>query len=366
MVQRGRRLRLAPEPGLEGGVAGEVGAEPLDRHGAAQADVGALADLGHAAAAEQLAELVASADAVRFGHRAQPPCPPLPLPLPVAVAPCPACRAVGAVARSGSAGGGAVDLQGDRRALVDLAGRAHVGDGALGLVAGVVDRLLGRLQPDARAAAARLGRPAGRRRRPGRPSTCGVADSVGLATGSGWAWRTPSARRRAGRRVEVGGCVAGGGRRWCRGASPSGREQQRAAAAATTASAASGAERPLVEPASSARHAVRRRPASAAATGAGGAGHHPASQRSGPTGGRGAGRACLARAAPRRSRRRRRTARPGPWPAPCARWPRGRRARRPAARAGPRGGGRGRWRPGSRRSNGRCPARHSKSTTPRA
>ena len=62
VVERRRGLRLAAEPGLERRVAGEVGAQPLDRDDAAEPRVVALAHLGHAAAAEQLAELVAAAD----------------------------------------------------------------------------------------------------------------------------------------------------------------------------------------------------------------------------------------------------------------------------------------------------------------
>ena len=160
VVQRGGRLRLAAEPGLEGGVAGEVGAQPLDRDGAAEAHVGALADLGHAAAPEQLAHLVASADPLRFRHRrlSLPSCPcwagvrrsrppgaglplaplPLPLPLPVAaavagvVARCRGCRRGGrarlglrrlglrrALGLLGLVGRLAPDVEGDGRARVD-------------------------------------------------------------------------------------------------------------------------------------------------------------------------------------------------------------------------------------------------------
>jgi hypothetical protein len=62
VVERRRRLGLAAEAGLEGGVAREVGAQSLDRDGATEALVLALADLGHATSAEELAELVAAAD----------------------------------------------------------------------------------------------------------------------------------------------------------------------------------------------------------------------------------------------------------------------------------------------------------------
>ena len=69
VVERGRGLRLAAEPGLERRVAGQVGAQPLDRDDAAQPRVVALADLGHAATAEQLAELVAATDQRRARGR---------------------------------------------------------------------------------------------------------------------------------------------------------------------------------------------------------------------------------------------------------------------------------------------------------
>ena len=69
VVERGRALRLAAEPGLERRVAGQVGAEPLDRDHAAQAAVVSLAHLGHAAPAEQLAELVATTDQHPAGGR---------------------------------------------------------------------------------------------------------------------------------------------------------------------------------------------------------------------------------------------------------------------------------------------------------
>ena len=62
VVERRRGLRLAAEPGLEGRVAGEVGAQDLDRDGPAEARVVADVDLGHAAAADELADLVAAAE----------------------------------------------------------------------------------------------------------------------------------------------------------------------------------------------------------------------------------------------------------------------------------------------------------------
>jgi hypothetical protein len=55
-VQRGRGLRLPPEPGLEGRVPCEVRPEHLDGHVAAEPDVDALADVGHAAGPDALAE----------------------------------------------------------------------------------------------------------------------------------------------------------------------------------------------------------------------------------------------------------------------------------------------------------------------
>ena len=62
MVQRGHRLRLALEPGLELGVPGQVRAEQFDRHGASQTGVDAAEDVGHAAAADQLTQLITPAE----------------------------------------------------------------------------------------------------------------------------------------------------------------------------------------------------------------------------------------------------------------------------------------------------------------
>ncbi len=59
VVQRCGVLRLAAEPQLERGVAGEVGAQDLYRHVPAQAGVAAAVHLGHTAVAESLTELVA-------------------------------------------------------------------------------------------------------------------------------------------------------------------------------------------------------------------------------------------------------------------------------------------------------------------
>ncbi len=65
VVQRGGGLRLAAEPGLERRVPRQVGAQHLDRDGAAQPGVAAEVHLGHAATAEQLADLVAAAQLLR-------------------------------------------------------------------------------------------------------------------------------------------------------------------------------------------------------------------------------------------------------------------------------------------------------------
>ena len=62
VVQRRGALRLAAEAGLERDVAGQVGPQALDGDDPSEPRVGALADLRHAASAEQLAERVAPAD----------------------------------------------------------------------------------------------------------------------------------------------------------------------------------------------------------------------------------------------------------------------------------------------------------------
>ena len=62
MVEAGGRLGLAAEPGLERRVGGEVGAQLLDRDGPPEPLVDGTADLRHAAAAEQVAQLVAAPD----------------------------------------------------------------------------------------------------------------------------------------------------------------------------------------------------------------------------------------------------------------------------------------------------------------
>ena len=68
MVQRRRVLRLAPEPQVERGVAGEVGAQDLDRDVTAEPDVAGEVDLGHATEAEDLAQLVAGGEVARCRH----------------------------------------------------------------------------------------------------------------------------------------------------------------------------------------------------------------------------------------------------------------------------------------------------------
>src|SRR5699024_1038026 len=73
MVQPGRGLCLAPEPREEGGVPGQVGAQNLDGDGPAQSQVVALVHVGHAAPADQLADLVPSAeDQLLLTHRFTP------------------------------------------------------------------------------------------------------------------------------------------------------------------------------------------------------------------------------------------------------------------------------------------------------
>ncbi len=62
VVQRRGGVRLTAEAGHERGVPGEVRAQQLDRDAAAQAQVAALVDLGHAATTDDLAELVALAE----------------------------------------------------------------------------------------------------------------------------------------------------------------------------------------------------------------------------------------------------------------------------------------------------------------
>ncbi len=61
VVQRGRGLRLAAEPGLEGLVAGQIVAERLNPDDAVETDVAGPEDLGHAAPPDDAVEFVAAA-----------------------------------------------------------------------------------------------------------------------------------------------------------------------------------------------------------------------------------------------------------------------------------------------------------------
>ena len=65
VVQAGRGLRLATEPVQERRVAREVGAQHLDRDIAAETHVAPAMHLGHAAVADELAELVPAPDQSR-------------------------------------------------------------------------------------------------------------------------------------------------------------------------------------------------------------------------------------------------------------------------------------------------------------
>src|SRR6185312_8786035 len=67
VVQPRRGLGLAAEAGQERRVAGEVGAQHLDRHGASEPGVMAGMDLGHSAAADQPTDLVSPAQQTRCG-----------------------------------------------------------------------------------------------------------------------------------------------------------------------------------------------------------------------------------------------------------------------------------------------------------
>ncbi len=68
MVERGGRLGLPAEPGLEGRVAREIRAQRLHRHGAAEAGVMREVDLRHATTPEHLAQFVPAAEATRLFH----------------------------------------------------------------------------------------------------------------------------------------------------------------------------------------------------------------------------------------------------------------------------------------------------------
>src|SRR4029079_10768225 len=69
VVQRRGGLRLTPEPGLERGVAGEIGAQHLDRDLPAEPDVATAVHLGHAAVAERLADLIPGSQQAWRRHR---------------------------------------------------------------------------------------------------------------------------------------------------------------------------------------------------------------------------------------------------------------------------------------------------------
>ena len=72
VVQRRGVLRLAAEPQLERVVAGEVGAQHLDRDVPAEPEVATAVHLGHAAVAEQLADLVPPPEEAGLRHRQSP------------------------------------------------------------------------------------------------------------------------------------------------------------------------------------------------------------------------------------------------------------------------------------------------------
>jgi hypothetical protein len=58
VVQARRRLRFATEPIEEGGIAGKIGSQQLDRHISAETPIAPAMDLGHTAIADELTELV--------------------------------------------------------------------------------------------------------------------------------------------------------------------------------------------------------------------------------------------------------------------------------------------------------------------
>ena len=69
MVQGRDGLRLTLEPGLELRVPGQVRAQQLDGNGPPQPRVDAAVDIRHASAADELAELIASAEDTLVSHR---------------------------------------------------------------------------------------------------------------------------------------------------------------------------------------------------------------------------------------------------------------------------------------------------------
>ena len=72
VVEPGRGLGLAAEPGQECGVAGQVRAQHLDGDGAPEAGVLAGVDLGHATPADEAADLVATAEQSRRAVHVRP------------------------------------------------------------------------------------------------------------------------------------------------------------------------------------------------------------------------------------------------------------------------------------------------------
>ncbi|GHB99603.1 hypothetical protein GCM10010308_09190 [Streptomyces vinaceusdrappus] len=68
MVERGGRLGLPAEAGLEGRIAREVRAQCLHRHLASEPGVMSVVNLRHATTAEHWAQLVPAAEATRLFH----------------------------------------------------------------------------------------------------------------------------------------------------------------------------------------------------------------------------------------------------------------------------------------------------------
>ncbi|SLD83683.1 Uncharacterised protein [Mycobacteroides abscessus subsp. massiliense] len=68
VIQGGGVLGLPTETEIEAGVPGQVGAQHLDRDVAVQPQVACQVDLGHAAIAEDLPQLIAVREVLRSGH----------------------------------------------------------------------------------------------------------------------------------------------------------------------------------------------------------------------------------------------------------------------------------------------------------
>src|SRR5258706_14722105 len=81
MVQRGRVLRLATEPQLEGVIPSKICTKHLDRDIPAESQVAAAVHLRHAAIPEQLADLIPPPEEAGLGHRVA-------SPFPVTLTPC--------------------------------------------------------------------------------------------------------------------------------------------------------------------------------------------------------------------------------------------------------------------------------------